>query len=175
VGREAEGRESMGGRAVLAGIVAVATLVQPGPGVAAEGPTNCSFAAIFTLSPGLSVVANSGIFTSRGERGEITCDATQKGTFGAQGRYGTTDPDSCLSSGEGDGIQSWTIPVGDTQRHQTNPIRFTYGVLAAGGVISGHFDGPRFSGTFQVTITKGDCVTTPVTEVSIQGRGTMRN
>jgi hypothetical protein len=168
----------MGGRAVLAGMVVLAALAGPGPGAGAQGTTNCSFDATFTLSPGLSVVANSGTFTSGGERGGISCEGggqMRNGSFGAQGRYGTADPDSCLASGEGDGIQSWTIPVGDTQVRQTNPIHFTYGVLAAGGVISGHFEGPRFSGTFQVTITKGDCVTAPVTEVSIRGRGTMRN
>jgi hypothetical protein len=158
----------MGRRAVLAGIALVAGLLGPVDGAGAE-PTTCTFSASFTLSPGLSVTPTSGTFTSDGERGQITC-GTATGSFGADGRYGTTDPDACFASGEGEALQSWTTQLG----HETNPITFTYGVLAAGGAISGEFRGPRFSGTFEVTPTKGDCVTAPVTEVSLRGKGTMQ-
>jgi hypothetical protein len=33
----------------------------------------------------------------------------------------------------------------------TNRITFTDGILAAGGLISGRFEGERFSGTFEIT------------------------
>jgi hypothetical protein len=164
---------TMGRRAVLAGIALLAAIVPPVASAAGDQPTTCTFSAVFTLAPGLSIEPNSGTFTSHGERGQITCEAGS-GSFGAEGRYGTADPDACFASGEGTAIQSWTIQVGADRRHETNSITFTYGVLAAGGVVSGEFQGPRFSGTFEVTPTKGDCVTAPITEVSLNGKGTMR-
>lgn len=157
--------------AVIAGIALVAGLLGPADGAGAE-PTTCTFSASFTLSPGLSVDPNSGTFTSDGERGRITC-GTGSGSFGAEGRYGTTDPDACFASGEGTAVQSWTIERGPDRLHETNSINFTYGVLAAGAPISGRFRGPRFSGTFEVTPTKGDCITAPVTEVTLSGKGAM--
>ena len=162
----------MGRRAILAGMALAAAVVAPVAPAGGEAVT-CNFSAVFTLSPGLSVQANSGTFTSDGERGEIVCGSS-RGSFGAEGRYGTADPDACFADGEGDGLQSWTMRSGAGEGHETNFITFTYGVLAAGGPISGRFQVPRFSGTFEVSATKGDCVTAPVTEVILRGQGTMR-
>jgi hypothetical protein len=162
----------MGRRAVLAGLAVLVTVLVPDTSDGGQA-TACTFSALFTLSPGLAVEPNSGTFTSHGERGQMTCDAGS-GSFGAEGRYGTDDPDACFASGEGTAVQTWTIQMAGGRTRETNVITFTYGVLAAGGAISGHFSGPRFSGTFEVMPTKGDCVTAPVTEVSLQGKGTMR-
>jgi hypothetical protein len=163
----------MGRRAVLAVIASFVAIVGPGAVAGGGEPKTCSFSAVFTLAPGLSIEPTSGTFTSHGERGQITCEAGN-GSFGAEGRYGTADPDACFASGEGTAIQSWTMQLGADRLHETNSITFTYGVLAAGGVVSGQFQGPRFSGTFEVTPTKGDCVTDPITEVSLNGKGIMR-
>lgn len=171
----------MGVRRVLAGIVALA-LVSGGGAAAESRPTACTFSGEFTLVPGLSLTPSSGEFTSGGQTGEIACDGPVEGNlpagtgnFGADGRYGTDGPDDCQSPGEGDGVQSFTIPLAHGSLHMTNRFTFTDGILAAGGLISGRFEGERFSGTFEITPTEGDCVTAPVTRVWLKGKGTFHD
>lgn len=165
-------------------LVALATLAPTGLGAgdAARGAesTPCTAEFDLTLSPGLSNTPSSGTFTSGGETGTVECrgtvngrQATGPGTWGAEGRYGTVDPDSCTSGGEGEVIQSFTVPTADGNEHVVNEGTLTYGALEGGGLISGTFEGPRFSGTFDVTPTEGDCVTAPITRIHVSLRGTL--
>lgn len=168
-------------------VVALATLVSTGlagaRGAAQESDsTPCTAEFDLTLSPGLSNTPSSGTFTSGGETGTIECQgnvngkkATGPGTFGSEGRYGTEDPDTCTSGGEGEAIQTFTVPTVDGDERVVNEGTITYGALEGGGLISGRFRGPRFSGTFEVTPTKGDCVTEPVTEIHVSLEGTLTN
>jgi hypothetical protein len=182
-------------RGLGAALVAAVAWVASGAaavGADAAQATACRFSAEFDLAPGLSLTPTSGTFTSGGETGSITCSGrvdgrmvTGPGTFGADGRYGTADGDSCVSGGEGSATQSFTLRTGDGPVPIGNPITFTYqpvpgppGDREAAEVIppavaSGRFSGPRFSGTFEVTALKGDCVTGPVTRVRLDGRGTL--
>ena len=86
-------------------------LVAPAAG-AEEAGTPCTFEVDVTLSPGLSSRPSSGSFDSKGESGTLDCQgdvggkpATGRGTFGADGRYGTDgDGDHCYSKeGRGEG------------------------------------------------------------------------
>lgn len=54
-----------------------------------------------------------------------------------------------------------------------NTFTFDAGGLA-NGVISGRFDGERFSGTFTVTPTEGDCVSQPITNGKVKLEGVLR-
>jgi hypothetical protein len=176
------------------GTALVAAIAWFAPGLAAAGAgteraTPCRFTAEFDMVPGLSLTPASGTFTSGGETGAITCSGpvdgrtvTGPGTFGADGSYGTIDGDSCVSGGEGSATQSFTLPAGDGPVPVRNAITFTYqpvpgvpGAAAAPPVASGRFEGRRFSGTFDVTVIQGDCVTSPVTRVRLDGRGMVRS
>lgn len=160
-----------------------------GPGgswAAEEAPTHCRFSAELVISPGLSVVPNRGSFSSGGPTGTVVCDGpvadrhvTGPGRFGASGRYGTADDDSCVSGGEGTVLQSFWLPTGRETVVIDNPATFTWALMGSAGagdgvppaLISGAFRGPAASGTFEVHALEGDCVTRPVTRVALDGEG----
>jgi hypothetical protein len=160
-------------------VVAVA-LVAP-PARADEPGTPCTFEADVSLSPGLSRSPSSGTFTTNGESGTFDCQgdvgggpATGRGTFGAEGRYGTGDRgDSCDSrQGQGDGTGHYTVPVEGGSRHVDDPFTLSYRV--DGRSVVGQITGQRFSGTFDVTRATGDCYWHPVTRIHIKGQGRLR-
>ncbi len=153
----------MSRRARLAcfGVVAVATWAIPGmvTPVAGQAESTCTGEHDFTLSPGLSNSPSSGTFTTDGETGTIDCQG-EKGTWGFAGAYGTKDPDTCTSGGEGTVTHAVTLADG---KHITEDGTFTYGA-AQSGVFGGSFETPHMSGDFEVTPTEGDCVTAPITK-----------
>lgn len=151
----------------------------PGPADAAGAPpSHCVFEARFRLTPGLSVLPGRGEFDSGGETGRITCRGTLSagpvtgaGTFGAKGRYGTgSSGDTCQTGGEGDGVQTFTVPTAGGPVHVTNPFTFHYGI-ATGHVLGGTFEGDAFAGTFEISSFEGDCVANPMTVVVLRGEG----
>lgn len=159
-------------RAVLLAVLALALLVPAG--VSAQQATNCKATVDLVLEPGLSNEPSSGTFTSDGETGEVECDGpvngqepTGPGTWGVEGHYGTDDPDACTSGGEGDAIQSSTVPTKDGEEKVTNNATFTYGALQGGGTFGGEFTGDKADGTFEVTPTEGDCVSAPITKIRL--------
>ena len=159
-------------------LLAVAPAPVPSRAGAAPGGARCGFEASFRLTPGLSVTPSRGDFTSSGETGTIRCHGTLSagpvagaGTFGALGRYGTgTFGDTCQAGGEGDGVQSLTVPTAGGAVHVTNPFRFRYGI-PTGHVLGGTFEGPSFTGTFEIVSFEGDCVANPMTVVILRGEG----
>lgn len=170
---------------VLTTILTVGLVVPPNaaPAGADEGGTPCAFEADVSLSPGLSRSPSSGTFTTKGESGTLDCQgdvgggqpATGRGTFGADGRYGTGGSgDSCDSrAGRGDGTDHLTIPVQGGSQHVDDPFTLTYRV--DGRSVVGEITGQRFSGTFDVTSANGDCLWHPVTRIHIKGRGHLRD
>lgn len=138
----------------------------------------CGFEARFQLTPGLSLTPGRGDFTSGGETGRISCQGavssgavTGPGTFGAQGRYGTGPlGDTCATGGEGDGVQSFTIPTAGGPLVVTNPFTFRYGA-ATGQLLGGTFEGSSFAGRFTIESFEGDCVANPMTVVVLRGEG----
>jgi hypothetical protein len=147
-----------------------------------EAGTPCSFEVDVTLSPGLSREPSSGTFDSRGESGTLDCQgnvggqrSTGRGTFGAEGRYGTDgDGDHCRSTeGRGEGTAHFTVPVEGGSQHVDDPFTMTYRV--DGRSVVGEITGQRFSGTFDVTKADGDCLWRPVTKIRLEGRGHLRD
>ena len=158
-----------------------AGLVAP-PVRADESGTPCAFEVDVSLSPGLSRSPSSGTFDSRGESGTLDCQgnvggqpANGRGTFGAEGRYGTDGHgDDCQSKeGRGDGTAHFTVPVEGGRQHVDDPFTLTYRV--DGRSVVGEITGPRFTGTFDVTKADGDCLWRPITKIHLKGKGHLRD
>ena len=125
-----------------------------------------------TLSPGLSLEPSSGTAATPAP-GIIEChgkvnghDPTGDGQVTEEARYGTKDPDTCQSGGEGDGKFVVTIPTSGGVQKFVAVFTFTYGEPSThGGVVAGRITGDGVQGTFDVTPKEGDCLTKPVTRV----------
>jgi hypothetical protein len=124
------------------------------------------------LSPGLSLSPSSGTAVTP-EPGTIECHGkvngaapTGDGQVTEVARYGTKDPDTCTSGGEGDGKLDISIPTTAGVQTFTAVFTFTYGEPSTrGGVVAGKFQGKGFHGTFDATPEKGDCISAPVTRI----------
>jgi len=154
----------------------------PGAGAADDQGTPCAFEVDVNLSPGLSRSPSSGAFDTKGESGTLDCQgdvdgqpATGRGTFGAEGRYGTAGHgDSCDSrQGRGDGTAHLTVPVEGGSRHVDDPFTLTYRV--DGRSVVGEITGRRFAATFDVTKADGDCFWHAVRNIHIRGKGRLRS
>lgn len=176
----------MYGRTVLMASIALAPLligsVAPVTATAAAEPTHCTFTKVVTISPGFSMTATSGTFTTNGENGMIECDGPVNGSqpvgvgsIGTEGRYGTDGPDTCTSGTEGFGVDSFTIPTAHGPEHLIGEYTFTAGEppMKGDGVVSGEFRGEKFSGTIELMPMEGDCVTAPLTKVWAVGEGVL--
>lgn len=163
--------------AVVASLVLIDAPATTTPAGAA-GEARCRFRMNIDITPGISLTANSGTFTSNGESGPADCGAGA-GTIGITGNYGTKDPDSCggaFSGGnEGNGSFVLSAPTAGGRERVEDTFTFVYGQLSTtGGVVAGTFESARFSGTFQLTPTAGDCFSAPVTKALVTGEGTLR-
>ncbi len=132
------------------------------------------------LSPGLSLSPSSGALATP-RPGIIECHGkingaapTGDGQVTEAARYGTKDPDTCQSGGEGEGIMSMTIPTSDGQVKIDDKQTYTYGAFKAGAAFSGAFQGEHMSGTFEVQPVDGDCASKPVTKFHVKGQGTLK-
>ena len=149
-------------RLAIAGAFIVAAWAIPGGStpVAGAEPASCGAEGDFTADPGLSTSPSSGTVTTGGETGTLSCKGGGKGTMGFDGRYGTKDPDTCSSGGEGANTAVFKFADG---KEVTDEVEFTYGPFQ-GGALGGSFKGARSSGTFEVTPTEGDCVSKPLSK-----------
>ena len=165
----------------------IALALVSGPGIstataAGGGGTHCTWQFDVVAAPGLSTNPSSGTVTTNGETGTSSCDGpvngnnpTGAGRSGYDGRYGTKNPDTCQSGGEGAGTFTITIPTsaGD-QRISDADNTYTYGAFKAGAPFSGEFKGSRMSGTFDVQPLDGDCASKPVTKFRVNGKITLK-
>ena len=144
-------------RRVILGALIVAAWAVPSVStpVVAES-MSCTAEGDFTVNPGLSANPSSGSFSS--DPAPLNCKGI-KGTMTFAGNYGTKDPDSCSSGGEGTSTTTYKFTDGTV----TDEVQFTYGPFQ-GGALGGSFKGPRSSGTFEVTSLEGDCVSRPITK-----------
>ena len=97
------------------------------------------------------------------------------GALGNDGRYGTQRPSTCVSGTEGDGLDVFTMPTAGGPERIVSRFTFTGGdpPKRGEGLISGRFEGEHFSGTFEATPAKGDCVTSPITVLRAKGEGVL--
>ena len=98
--------------------------------------------------------------TTGGETGTLNCKGGGNGNMGFDGKYGTKDPDSCSSGGEGNTKAVYKFSDGS---EVTDEVEYTYGPFQ-GGALGGSFKGARSSGTFEVTPIEGDCVSKPLSK-----------
>jgi hypothetical protein len=148
--------------------------------VEAQPPTNCESRFDMVMSPGLWREGNSGTFTTNGESGKVTCDGpvngknpTGPGTFGAHGRYGTDGADSCNKI-EGIYENFMTVPTADGHEKVKNKGDWVAGAFKGGGAFGGRFTGETGDGTYEAAPKEGDCVTKPMTVISVVARWTMK-
>jgi hypothetical protein len=148
-------------RRAIVGALIVAAWAVPGVSthVAAETTMSCTAEGDFIMSPGLSTNPSSGTYKS--DPGPLDCKGGGKGTIEFSGKYGTKDPDSCSSGGEGNGTTTYKFADGGTVTD--DGIEFTYGPFQ-GGALGGSWKGKSSSGTFEVTSIDGDCVSKPITK-----------
>jgi hypothetical protein len=176
-------RNLMGGRRVLVvlALILSAPATSTAPAGAAASSTQCSFEMNVVVQPGLTSSPSSGTITTNGETGTVSCkgpvngkDSTGEGTAGMEGTYGTKDGDSCQSGGEGQGVESFTIPTASGDEHIKNNFTYSYGAFKAGALSSGTFSGDRMSGTFEAEPMDGDCASVPVTKFHVTAVGTLK-
>lgn len=146
---------------------------------AASSKTTCTVGHEPTLTPGLHAVeSTSGTFKTM-QLGTISCDGPVKGisptgpgTLHDEGRYGTKDPDSCLSGGEGEGAYTITFPTADGEQKVVTPFTVTLGdpSPSSDGIVGIHVRGDGMSGDLHGTPTEGDCFSEPVTKVKVGGK-----
>lgn len=139
-----------------------------------EGGTSasCTIVTPNRLSPGFSPTSTSGTYGTGGETGTITCLGTLEGhrvtgagTFGFEGTY-TGD---CFGN-VGSGTYFFTVPTEVGPKHFTGS--FTERRTGFTGPVEASQPGGRFQGRFLALPRKGDCFTTPLTEVLINMAGT---
>jgi len=163
-------------RPCLAGVLCA--LLSPGLGASAYGARDTSASCTFTfpnrLSPGFTLTSSTGTYGSGGETGTITClgsldghRVAGPGTFGFEGVY-TGD---CFGN-IGSGTYFFTVPTDVGSKHFTGS--YTERRIGFNGPIQASQPGGRFQGVFLVLPQKGDCLTSPVTEVVINMAGTFR-
>jgi hypothetical protein len=162
---------------LVVALAAVGQGVAAGPASGAQG-TRCTGSFIMILEPGLSTQPSTGKHYSESP-GKIDCDgpvngkkANGTGTLTQEGRYGTTDPDSCQSGGEADGTDHFSIPTAGGPEKIDSPFTATFGRLSnKNGFFGGEFKGSRFSGSFKIQPLEGDCVSRPVTKARVDFDG----
>lgn len=164
--------------ALVLGVLALPALI-PLPADAYYTPTICTLTLDPGLAPGLSATGSAGTFSSGGSSGVADCDGgtvdgqavTGPGTFDIDGRYGTTDPDTCLSGGEGTGVVTFTVPTGRGPRTVTDTVTFTYGPLQQSKPLGGAWQGEATAGTFEISVPMtGECLARPLRQVHLAGR-----
>lgn len=143
----------------------------------AASATTCTFEYDVTASRS-ETTPGTGTVTSDGERGTSRCQGPVQGYAttgdGTAGFDGTVRPqksaDCRAGSGEGEGVQSLTLPTEGGDQHITNRLTYTY-KAGSGGAIAGDFRGDQMSGTFEFKPIDGNCSTREVRTFRVTGRG----
>lgn len=149
----------------------VAMMPGPAPAAAAGSTAICFHQWTDTLTPGATSGPQHAAFSSHGETGVIQCSGTVRGlqitgqgTFGEEGSV-----EGSCSSGTGQAVFSFTLPTSGGAQHFQVPVTFTFGP----GL--GQTSSDVFPGAFAVRPVKGDCVTTPVTEIAVSRLGVLQS
>jgi hypothetical protein len=128
----------------------------------AEEGTRCTFQHVPDLKPGVSSNSTSGTFIDPGG-GTAEC----KGAVNGSGTYtdsGTYANATCQSGGTAEGDPSFTIN-GQTF---TDHVKIVFGKEPPRhfkGFVYATFEGEKTKGWIELTPTKGDCASSPVTQI----------
>lgn len=173
-GRRRKGTAGMSfGKSFIAVTALTAALLIPIPVTdgadAAAGTTCVAKMDSTTLDPGLSTEATPNTFYNNGE-GTIECDGAIHGREPTGPGVWTSNTGhfegTCANGGKGTFVHSFRIPTKDGEVGFGNAGSFTFGALQ-GGLIGGEVDGEEASGTFSVAPKTGNCVSAPVTEITV--------
>lgn len=133
----------------------------------ASGPRTsalCTFTFSVYMSPGFSLTRQQVDFESRGETGSVHCTGklgghavTGPGSAGLEGSH----IGDCVSD-SGSGRYFMTVPTESGPKHFEGT--FNESRMGLNGLVEGSEPGARFRGTYVVVPTRGDCVSTPITE-----------
>jgi hypothetical protein len=137
----------------------------------ADSGTHCTFQHVPDLNPGVSYKSTSGTFTDPGG-GTADC----KGAINGSGPYvdsGTYSNATCQGGGMAEGDPTFTIN-GETF---TDHVKIVFGKEPPHfpkGLVHATFEGEKVKGTIELMPTKGDCMSSPVTQIRGQGEFTMK-
>ncbi len=146
----------------LVGTLATPVLVPATAHAASPSAAACVFEFPMTVTPGVAMDPANFTYTTGGETGTIVCvgtvhgqPVTGPGTIGDQGMGNG----SC-SGGAVTGTYTMTIPTDAGPKQLQVPYENLNYVGPHGARTT-----PEFAGNFAFLPTRGDCVTTPITEV----------
>ena len=137
----------------------------------ADSGTHCTFQHVPNLNPGVSYNSTSGTFTDPGG-GSAEC----KGAINGSGPYtdsGTYSNATCQGGGMAEGDPTFTIN-GETF---TDHVKIVFGKEPPHfpkGLVHATFEGEKVKGTSERMPTRGDCMSSPVTQIRGQGEFTMK-
>lgn len=156
---------------VVAALAVIAPSLHPTPAASAASSAACVHQWTDTVTPGTTTTNQRALFSSHGETGTIQCSGTVQGRQvtgpGTFGEVGVIEG-SC-SSALGQALFSITLPTGGGPVHLRFPVTFSLGPGA------GQTSGDAFPGAFVVRPVKGDCVSTPVTEITVTRFGLLQS
>jgi hypothetical protein len=137
----------------------------------ADSGSHCTFQHVPNLSPGISGNQSSGTFIDPGG-GTVEC----KGAVNGSGDYtdsGTYSNATCQTGGTAEGDPTFTIN-GETF---TDHVKIVFGKEPPHfpkGLVRATFEGAKVKGTIDIMPTKGDCVSSPVTQIKGAGEFEMK-
>ena len=137
----------------------------------ADSGSHCTFQHVPNLNPGVSYNKTSGTFIDPGG-GTVEC----KGAVNGSGDYtdsGTYSNATCQEGGTAEGDPTFTI--GD--QTFTDHVRIVFGKEPPHfpkGLVRATFEGEKVKGTIDLMPTKGDCMSSPVTQIKGMGEFDMK-
>jgi len=152
-----------------------AALLAAAPAQAAGGTSAvCTNEFTATITPGFSFIPSSGTQTTNGETGSIVCvgeiaghRVTGRGSIGYVLPYAAA---TCASEA-GSGTVRATVPTTAGNRHLVGTLAVERTALAIRADVQ--FSGMRYRGLGVAVPRQGDCLLTPLRQVSIVLTGTL--
>ena len=159
-------------RLCLASLVVCALMPASGASAETRSLASCSGTWKVSFSPGVGTTSRQSSFTTNGHTGTIICVGTVKGHLvtgpGTFGKEGVVEG-SCLA-GTGSGTMSVRVPTTGGVKQ----VEFSFTMVTGPGL--GFKFGNALFGplTFLFVPSAGDCIITPVTEITVLGQFALR-
>lgn len=154
-------------RKTLLAVLVFALTTVTGTQAQADDNAVCTVSGSLTLKPGLTLMSGKSKYFSHGYDGTIDCHGSVKG-------YQITGPGTLTNRGTISGSCSQSMGNGRfIARIPTDggairlPGKYSFQTFGA----AGPFSGPVFSGTFEFLAEAGDCVSAPLTRVTVVAQG----
>lgn len=132
--------------------------------------STCAATWLVHISPGVTSEPGEHTISTRGQTGTVVCEGLVDGQPvsgpGTVGELGAVRG-SCVT-GTGSAVYSFVLPTPSGPRAVNGKADFVYG--PAGGVRHGD----EVPGTFEIVVTQGDCISSPITQVRVFSQILMR-